>query len=246
MSIPNFSNPPVPTIGVGQLAFGSSSQTLTSDVNGQYSAATGFVTSNGFTATNDFVSANAIAGDIGYNSSAKAYYVCNASGSGQIRNIINSEIVDGTTITAAAETALYSSAALLPANSIYPGRVIRFEYFGILSTAIAAPGTLTFKVKLGSVVIATVTSPTLVTSLASNAFNLSGRIVCRTVGASGTFEGFADFTVYSETTGLPIITDRGLGHNIVVDTTSAMDLSVTSTFSATGNSITARSRIVEV
>jgi len=237
---------PIPNIPSGQTVFGSSTGSLTSDVNGQYSASTGFFTANGFTSTNDYVPANAIAGDMGYSSSTKTWNASEATGSGQLRKIINSEIADGTTITSTSETSFYSSAVSLPANSLYAARMLQFQYFGIISTAAAAPGTLTLKVKLGSTIVATITTPTLVTSLSSNAFEIRGRLICRTSGSSGTFEGFAEFSVDSETTGLPIIVDRGIGHNVTVDTTGACDFSLTSTFSATGNSITARSRVVEI
>lgn len=251
MPIPPIPPIPQPSVPSTQVAYGNAGSAITSSPALTFDGTNLNVTGAGavvdsLTSTTDYVAGTALEGDIGYSSTDKNWESADAVGSAAFRRLLNAEVADGTTITAAAETSLYSSTVPVPGNSLTPGRTVRFEYFGILSTAVAAPGTLTFKVKLGSTVIATVTTPTLVTSLSSNGFSLTGYLVCRTAGAGGTFEGNAVFSVVSETTGLPVITDRGLGHNVSVDTTASIPFGVTATFSATGNSITARSRVIEI
>lgn len=251
MPVPPIPPVPQPTVPSTQLAYGSSGNSITSSPIITFDGTNLNVTGGGsvvdtLTTTTDYVAANALEGDYGYSSADINWEAKDKIGNALLRRVILPDVADGSTITSTSETPFYSSAIPIAANAFAAGRLLRFEYFGILSTAIAAPGTLTLKVKLGTAVVATVVTPTLVTSLSSTAFTLSGWAVCRTVGSGGTFEALATFAVISETTGLPIVTDRGLGHNVTVDTTGSCDFSVTATFSATGNSITARSRILEI
>ncbi len=153
MAIPPFANAPVPLIATGQVVYGGATQQLTSDVNGQYSATTGFFTSNGYTATNDYVAANALAGDNGYANTPKTWNDCDAVGSGVRVKLLENQIVDGTTTTSTSEVALYSSTVTIPANSITAGRLISFKYWGILSSAVAAPGAITIRMKLGTAIV---------------------------------------------------------------------------------------------
>jgi len=207
---------------------------------------TGGVVATSVTTTNDYVVANAVPGDIGYSSATKTWRSYDGIGDGALRKVYNADVTDGTTVSNTAETSLYSSAVTIGANAVYAGRVIRFDYFGIISTAASSPGTLTIKVKAASTLLITITTPTLPTSLSNVTWRLNGYLVCRTSGASGTMEGYGAFTIGNETTGAAAIFDQGLAHNITVDTSGSMNFSVTATFSASGNSITARSRVVEV
>lgn len=241
---PYYAGAPVPPIPATQVAFGGTDQRLTSNAGLTFDGTT--LLSPVVQASTDYTDGAMTVGSIGQSSTSKTIRATDSIGDAEIRRVINPTVVDGTTITAAVETALYSTAITIPASSVLATRVLKFEYFGVISTAVATPGTLTFKINLGSRVVATVVTPILVTSLTNSTFTLSGYLVCRTAGATGTFQAFAQFVVDSETTGLPIIFDRGIGRDVVVDTTTTMDFSTTATFSATGNSITSVNRMLEI
>lgn len=234
---------PIPQIPNTRIPYGNSSQVITSDANLTYDGTK--VTAPSFAGSTDYTDNAMTAGSIGYSSTSKTHRDTDAIGDGAIRKALDVQIVDGTTITGTSETALYSSPYSISANSITARRMLEFDYWGIVSSAVAAPGTITIKIKLSSTVVITITSPTLPTSLSNATWRLVGRLICRTVGASGTFEGIGQFDIGNETLGVASVFDQGTAHDVVVDTTSTMNLSTTVTFSATGNSITARSRIIE-
>ena len=71
----------------------------------------------------------------------------------------------------------------LPSNFLVVGSQFQIRAGGVISTAASAPGTLTFSVQIGSVVVYTgAASPTLVTSLSNSPFYLEIDMTVRAVG----------------------------------------------------------------
>lgn len=80
----------------------------------------------------------------------------------------------------------------LPSNFLAVGSKLRIRAAGTISTAASAPGTLTFSIQLGSVVVYTgAASPTLATSASNSPFTLELDLTCRSVGGgtNGQLEG---------------------------------------------------------
>jgi hypothetical protein len=87
--------------------------------------------------------------------------------------------------TSAAETSLYgatgSGSLTFPANYLSVGKGIQFEVSGVYNTTTLAPS-LSYKIKLGSIVLLTVT-PTLAASMTNKFFRISGTLIPVTTGA---------------------------------------------------------------
>lgn len=137
-----------------------------------------------------------------------------------------------------AETAFDNSAAIA-ANSVVAGSVIRVVMQGT-ATATNSTDTLTIKLKMGSV--------TIVTSAAVNAtdgdiFMITADIVIRTIGASGTLVacGTVSNGVIGTIAALPF-----LKASATIDTTAAMDITATATWSVASASNSCRMDVLNV
>lgn len=103
-------------------------------------------------------------------------------------------IQDGTAVTAAATESIMTPAIFtLPANYLYPGRMLKWTLFGRQSTAITTPGTITFKLSysatgLGAVTMATSGSfaPDPTAAATNLTFMVEWWTVCRSSGTAGT------------------------------------------------------------
>jgi hypothetical protein len=73
----------------------------------------------------------------------------------------------------------------VPANFLVIGRVLRLRLRGVMTTG-ATSGTVTFQVKIGSVVVASTGAIATTISLSNMYWEAEIDIICRTVGASGT------------------------------------------------------------
>jgi hypothetical protein len=97
--------------------------------------------------------------------------------------------VAGAAITAASETSLLPAAQVktLPANFFAVGRTLRIRASGLISTVITTPGTLRFKVKLGSVAVfdSLAILPDAAAAHSAKGWDLEILLTCRAVG-SGT------------------------------------------------------------
>lgn len=117
----------------------------------------------------------------------------------------------------------------LPANFFVAGKTVRIEIYGLYSTKAAAPGTLTFKVKLGSTAVAASTSQSLTTIAGSSSqlLKVEAVMTCRTTGGSGTVMcvgfGLLDAGIAPSIIAIP---DAGA----TFDTTASQVLDVTATF----------------
>lgn len=94
--------------------------------------------------------------------------------------------VDGTALhTSSSATSILAPAArfTLPANFFQIGRELRIRAAGRISTLGAAPGTITFDVRLGSVVVFNGgASPTVATSASNLTWVLDILLTCRSIG----------------------------------------------------------------
>jgi hypothetical protein len=139
----------------------------------------------------------------------------------------------------------------LPANFLVPGKVLRVRGGGIFSS-LATPGTLTFKFKLGSTVIAqqTITPPV---SGANNSWICDLRMICRSSGGGGTVmpEGSISLAAYTGATGTGSRTAIDMNNQsaaVTVDTTVAQTIDLTATWATANasNSITGADINIEV
>lgn len=96
--------------------------------------------------------------------------------------------IDGTALTnTTTATSILPGAAkyVLPANLLQIGTKLRIKASGRISTAAATPGTLTFDVRFGSVVVFNGgASGTVATSASNLTWDLEADLVCRSIGAS--------------------------------------------------------------
>lgn len=96
--------------------------------------------------------------------------------------------IDGTALTnTTTPTSLLAAAAkyVLPANLFQIGTQLRIKAGGRISTAAATPGTFSFDVKFGSVIVfAGGASPTVATSASNLTWDLEAILTCRSIGAS--------------------------------------------------------------
>lgn len=151
------------------------------------------------------------------------------------------------TVTSNTESTLIGSIAgslTIPANWFTAtGTVMEVCSSGILTTAVAAPGTVQFKLKFGSTVVAQTAAFTPVTSLATAPYEVCSRLTARTVGGTGTIMATNTLPVIGTAPGVGAIlvgmTNPTPGTAVTVDTTATQVLDLTVTFSANAtNSIT--------
>jgi hypothetical protein len=178
---------------------------------------------------------------------------------GGIQQQFNSTIFVATAGSAVANTTNETSligtgvgSKTLPASFFVAGKVIRIRGGGIYSSLGSSPGTITFKIKLGSTVIASqVLTPTV--SMASSAFQFDLRLTCRSAGGSGTImpEGRLELATYTGATGSGSRTKvdmNNLSAAVTVDTTISQVLDLTATWAtaSASNTITGATANVEV
>lgn len=105
-------------------------------------------------------------------------------------------LADGATVTAAAEATMFPIFTL-PANYLYPGRLMKWTVMGRQSTAITTPGTITFRLAysatgLGAVVICSsgAFAPDPTAAATNLTFMAEFWCVCRSTGTAGTAMGW--------------------------------------------------------
>jgi len=177
-------------------------------------------------------------------------------------------VVDGTQISNTTSETIVCPDFNIPRYWMYPGRILRLWAFGVNSNVVTTPGTLTLRVRwggVGGVVLLASAAIGLDTAARTNAlWNLTAYIVCRTVGATGTFMsgGMAAAVNVLASVG---ISNNGAFNNLVsmlgsagapiasgnaavtVDTTVDKLLSVTAQFSVATSptNLTCQQRIIE-
>lgn len=123
-----------------------------------------------------------------------------------------------------------SGTTILPANWWTVGRMVRVRGHGVYTTPAITGGTATVKVKLGSTVIASVSTTALLVGASGAAFDLEVVITCRSVGASGSvvIGGNVNYQVGAGSRVFDNL-DNG-GAAVTVDTTVAQTVDVTVTW----------------
>lgn len=158
------------------------------------------------------------------------------------------EIQTGDTISGTtSETIFASKPQVFSANSFHIGDVIRFQASGTFSTQTLNVSTFTFRAKLGSVDILTTAGVSVGVSVLSNSvWQFSGEIHCRSVGASGTMEGFATISL-STSTSASSSQLLGMTTPVTIDTTVDQQFQISSqlSISAGANAITMRRCMTE-
>ncbi|HSX17673.1 MAG TPA: hypothetical protein VLH86_06265 [Patescibacteria group bacterium] len=134
----------------------------------------------------------------------------------------------------------------LAANALQPGKSIRIQLSGLLTTS-TAPPTSVFKVKLGSTIICTTGSFTLPASMVNRQFTLQALITCRTAGASGTVLGEAQLQFMTAANGTPTVYEMANTGTTTIDTTAALAIDATHTWgTGASNSYTVSSKLATV
>lgn len=143
------------------------------------------------------------------------------------------------TAVANTTTETTSASVALVANELDAGTVLEFHAQGIVTGVNGTP-TLTVKIKLGSTVVATISMGTVA---ANDTYDIMGRIVIRTGGASGTCVAAGRYTVNNAGT------HTGKMFNLAsttVDTTGALTLANTFTWGTAHASNSARCDVFTV
>jgi hypothetical protein len=139
------------------------------------------------------------------------------------------------------ETSLIGSGVgslTLPANTLQPGKSIRLQLSGVITTA-GTPPTSLFKIKLGSTVVCTTGTFTLPATMSNRLFTIQALITCRTSGVTGTVLGEAQLQYSTAANGSPTVNEMANTGTITLDTTSALTVDVTHTWgSGASNSYT--------
>lgn len=171
------------------------------------------------------------------------------------QELINVQLAAGPALTAAAEALMVSDVSI-PANYMYPGRVLRGTISGIASNAVTTPGTATLRARWGGLAgTALADSGALTQNVAAQTDRVWVAriwIVCVTAGATGTFRTFGfimrgncAIAAVADIAENPTQWPRATNALVTVDTTIAKLLSFTHQPSLTTASWTAQSYLLE-
>lgn len=152
---------------------------------------------------------------------------------------------DATAVTGTGE-AIVVPDITLPANYMYPGRVLRAYISGKISNVVTAPGTITLRARWGGVSgTILVASPAIsqnIIAQTDDQWQAEFIVTCRTAGAAGSFLtcGSAVFgniiaASVGQTVLIPAASNAAVGS---LNTTAATAISFTAQFSAASNSVT--------
>ncbi len=154
---------------------------------------------------------------------------------------IFTQTATATVANTATETTILGSGVgslTLAANTLTIGKTVRIIGGGIFSSVLI-PGNLTFRVKFGSVNLATGAITNLLASAVDKQFEFSCEITCRTTGVSGSvfINGKATYDIGVLTQGAVALNNAGTA--VVTDTTASNVISVSVQWSTpdAGNTI---------
>ena len=133
------------------------------------------------------------------------------------------------------------------------GRLMRVRGYGVYTTQAGQTPTVTIKVKLGAVTVASWVSAATTASQTNKPFNFDCDIVCASTGATGTVEahGKTVIQIGSGTNGADsaVHSDTNTAASSAIDLTASNSLQITATFSTStspANAATQRLMTVEV
>jgi hypothetical protein len=159
------------------------------------------------------------------------------------------QTADQTIANTITETTLFGTGVgspTLPANFFTPGKSIRVSVQGDYSTLSASPGQYRVKIKLGSTILFDSTSLSLPTSATTWAVSFIVTLTCRSAGASGSVVVAGQVAIMNSSSGGVKYAPNTITQPVTVDTTGALAIDCTWTFSAASASNTTTSRDVTI
>ena len=154
--------------------------------------------------------------------------------------LINGSLSDATAVTATGEQLLVPDFSV-PANYMYPGRILRARLSGKISNIVTTPGTLTVRCRwgglAGTILVASAAMVMNTVAQTDDQWELEMRIACR---ALGTLMTSGRIIRGNHTTpGLVDLIPASAGAQVTgLTMNAATNLSFTAQFSLTGNSMT--------
>lgn len=153
------------------------------------------------------------------------------------------------TVTETTLVPTVTGSVTLAANYFVAGKAIRLTCKGLLTTA-AVPGTLQIRVRLGGIggtVIFDTGAETPTALLTDSLWEVSGVIVCRTTGGTGTVMGQADFYHEVAAVGAPYSWPMINTSAVTIDTTASQAVNIAAQWGTAdaGNSISLTDFILE-
>lgn len=171
---------------------------------------------------------------------------------GSLSAVLFSQTADATVANTVTETSIIGTgvgSTTLGASFLAAGKALRFESTGKLSTD-STPGTLVFKFKAGSTVIAATPSYTPIVAMTDWMWRLRGLMTCRTTGGSGTVMCIGTLELIdpapSGVSSPPIVIPLAdAGATIDTGSSQAMGITVTHGTAAAANSVTSQMFVLE-
>lgn len=124
----------------------------------------------------------------------------------------------------------------IPASSWFAGKSFRVVVRGVYSSGSTGPD-LTFKIKLGSTVIAQTSGITIDPGKTNVPYEVRGEIICRTTGASGNI--FSRGLVITKDETVTKLNSGTSGTSVDLSSVKTLDVTVTMSNNATGNALSA-------
>lgn len=190
-----------------------------------------------------------VEGDIWNDSTQKAHTTFVDGLNQKLSSCIFTQTADATVTNTVTETSILGTGVgtkTLPANFLVAGKSVRIRVGGVYSTPIGTPS-IVIKVKLGTTVIATVTTTSLLASASSLEFDGEVFITCRTTGASGTVMTHGDIEYATGITGtIAVDSLNNGGATTTVDTTASKAIDVTVTWDSATSTRIVKSTVCEI
>lgn len=169
---------------------------------------------------------------------------------GTVPRVLYTQTADKTVTNTVTETSIIGTGVAsgggmtIAANGLIAGRTLRLRIGGVYSTPLASTPSLVIKVKLGSTVIATVTTSGLLSGATNLEFDGEITVTCRTAGASGTVMVHGDIEYATGVAGtISVDSLNNAGATTVVDTTASNLLDVTVTWDSATSTRIAKSTV---
>lgn len=168
----------------------------------------------------------------------------------ELSSTLFTQTADKSISNTVAETSIFGTgigSTSLPTNFFTVGKTIRLLIGGVYSTPIATTPSVLIKVKLGSVVIASVTTTGLLSGASNLMFNGECILTCRSVGVSGSviIHGSIEYSTGVAGT-INVDPLNNAGASTTIDTTASNLLDVTITWDAQTTTRIVKSTITTV
>lgn len=202
-----------------------------SGTTGTFSSTIGAATVTRFTAYNN---ASPTAGDVWLNSTTKGLSYYNTTTSHAVSSCLINQITAVSLNTSTTETTLLASAYTIQANYLTAGKTIRFRALGTIGNT--ATPTLRIRVKLGGATVCDTTALTTTAITGSMALEISGEIVIRTTGGTGTAIGTVKLLYQTANVTAPVQLSAPTSSTTTIDTTGNSSFDITAQWGASSAS----------